>query len=578
MSTVQLSGLASGFDWKTFVDQIIQTEGAPITALRAEQSTLTQKNAAIGALQTKMAALQTSIASLNDKTVFSQRGASLSNALWSATTTSSTAPASHTVTVTKLATASRLQGASDIGQAIRSDGDTSQVLISAMNLSQPITAGEFTVNGARVAVATTDTLEQVFQKISVATGGTVTASYDGGTDRVTLTGTGPVTLNSANDTSNFLKALKLTNNGSNTVQSATALGAAKLDSPLASSGLATALTGLAPDGSGSMVINGANIPYNANTDTIRTVLARINKSTAGVTATYDSAQDRIVLNNNVTGDLGASVQDTGGGNLAAALGLTSGATLVRGQDAQFSVDGGAVLTSASNTVDESVTGIAGLTFTFGSETTERINVTSDTSSASAKIQDLVAKYNDLQTFIDSQTATSTSGTKVSTSILTGDLGVRDLARSLRTQLFKAFSGGSGAVTRLQSLGIDFNGTSSQLVIKDQAKLDSMLQSNSSDVSAFFTDSSGFSTGLSKLIDHQTGTDGSLPREVATNTLRSTRITSKISDLQRRLDQERASLTTRFVQMEQAQSLLQSQLATLNNAFGTTSSSSKSSQG
>ena len=43
-------------------------------------------------------------------------------------------------------------------------------------------------------------------------------------------------------------------------------------------------------------------------------------------------------------------------------------------------------------------------------------------------------------------------------------------------------------------------------------------------------------------------------------------------MERRLEQEQAQLEQSFVRMEQAQSQLQSQLASLTNAFGSSSSS------
>ncbi|MEA3212886.1 MAG: flagellar hook-associated protein 2 [Chthoniobacter sp.] len=569
MAGIQLTGLASGLDWKSLVDQLMTVNSVPVTRLQTEQAKVGQQTTALNSLKSKLDALQESVGNLNTTGVFTQRTASASNTQWPVSASSTATAMTHTIAVTHLATTARLQGAGHLSNAIRSDGDTSQMLISAMNLAQPITAGQFSVNGARVSVAITDTLADVFQKISDATGGAVTASYDGATDRVSLASGSPIVLGSANDSSNFLPALKLNNNASGAVSSSTRLGAVKLDAPLASAGLAGSLA-LDGNNAGKLLLNGVEIPFDADTDSLRTVLARINSSTAGVTASYDSTNDRLVLTNKVTGDLGVSVQDSVG-NLASVLGVTGAATLVRGQNAEFTVDGGSTRTSASNVLDESALGVSGLSATIGSETTERVTVGSDTASARAKIEDFISKFNEVLSYVDQQTKVSMSGTKVTTALLYGNQAARDLATGLRREVFNVL-GGTGAIQRLESLGIDFNGTTNQLKIKDPARLDAGLLSKADDVTSFFTTAStGFAVRLDALIKRQTSTDGALTQAVAAKTQRSSKITTQISDLQRRLDQQRASLEARFVQMEQMQSLLKGQLQALTNAFATKSS-------
>jgi len=585
MATTPIAGLASGFDWQSFITSVIQADSTPITNLQTQQTTLATQNADLTQVEGDMTTLQNDLTTLGDPSLFQQTSSSVSSSLWSASTDSTAVPGSHIIAVQQLASSSVVQGAGQIAQAVDPSGDPSQILISAMNLAQPITAGEFTVNGQRVAISTTDTLQDVFNNISAATGGTVTGSYNASTDSVTLTGVDPtsgqavpVVLNSANDTSNFLSAMKLSNNGTNTVTSSARLGAISSSATLAQAGFATALTGQNSDGSGSFTINGATISYNATTDTLQSVLNKINSSAAGVTASYNTVQDRIVLTNNVTGNLGASVQDNTG-NLAAALGITtaSGATLVQGQDAQFTVDNGPTITSSSNTITGAVSGITGATITLGSADTQRVNISANTSSASTAIQQFVTDYNTLQSYLDQQTAISTSGTTVTTGDLSQDLDIKSLGESLRNQVFQTFSGGSGAISRLDSMGIGFTGTSSQLSITDPTALANALQNNSAAVSAFFTaPTDGFVAGLNNLVNAQIGITGAIPNEIAANNTNSADMTTQINTLQTNLNNEKTSMTNEFVQMENSEALLQSQLNTLNNALGQTSSSSSTS--
>jgi flagellar hook-associated protein 2 len=570
MAGIQLSGLASGLDWKSLVTELMKVNSAPVTVLQTEQTKVGQQSTALTSLKSKLEALQESVKSLSAPTAFAQRTASASNTQWSVTAGTTATPMAHTISVTQLATTARLQGGSGVSSPIRSDGDASQVIVSAMNLAQPITAGQFSINGAKVSVAITDTLEEVFQKISAATGGAETASYDGATDKVSLSSAGPIVLGSANDSSNFLQALKLNNNGTGNISSGSKLGAIKLAAPIASGGLATPLS-LDGDNAGKILVNGTEISFDADTDSINTLILRINASAAGVTASYDSINDRMILTNKVTGDLGVSVQDSVG-NLASALGLTSSATLSRGLNAEFTVDGGSTRTSASNTLDENALGVTGLSLTVSSLTTEQISVGSDTSSTRAKIEDFIAKYNEVFSYMEQQSKVTTSGTKVTTGLLYGDSAVRELKSGLRNEIFTAL-GGTGAIQRLESLGIDFDGTSSALRIADPKKLDNALLSQAEDVTSFFTASAtGFAARISAAITKQTKSDGSLTRSLASKMERTARITTQISTIQRRLEQQRASLEARFIQMERMQGILKNQLQALTNAFPNTSNS------
>src|SRR5262249_2100264 len=140
--------------------------------------------------------------------------------------------------------------------------------------------------------------------------------------------------------------------------------------------LTTPVTG-DTNGDGKFTINGVEISYNVNTDTISSVMAQINDSSAGVSASYDSINDRLVLSNKSTGDLGIAVNETTPG-LLASLGLASGTTFTRGGNAEFTINGGDVLTSASNTLDGTAHGISGLSVTATSLDTQTITVAPDT--------------------------------------------------------------------------------------------------------------------------------------------------------------------------------------------------------
>lgn len=545
-------------------------QNAPITKLNNEKTANINKTAALADLSTKLTALQTSSTALNSANLFTGRKAvsSTANSTWSPVAAPGTAAGNYAIAVSQLATVAHRDGAANLGQPLNATDDVSGLTIANLSTAIDITAGTFSVNGQKVTVAATDSLAQVFTAISTATGGSVTASYDHTADRITLSGSGEIVLGAANDTSNFLTALHLANNGTATVASAGGLGSVDSFATLANARLNAAITAVDGAGAGSFTVNGVAISYNVNTDSLDTVIKRINQSGAGVTAGYDGVSDRVVMTNAVTGDTGIAISEAAGG-LMDALGLT-GSALVRGRNAEFSINGGATLISASNTLDATAHGIAGLSVTVDSATTQSIAVSGDTAGMRKGIEDFIAKFNDVQGYIAEQSKTSrTVDGKVSTSLLSNNREVQSWADSLRSIAFAAVPGLSGTISRLENLGVDFTAGTSQLSVKDGAKLDAALRDKAGDVAEFFqTGTTGivaqFQTFLTKVIAQ----DGEQQAQLNKANLG---ITDQIAAIQRRLDQQRQLLTNSFLAMESAQSKLKTQADALTRAFPVTTS-------
>ena len=572
MSGIQLTGLASGLDWRSLVDKLIAAETVPQNRLRSEKSAGTQKTNVLESLKTSLTSLQSAIQPLGTSSdAFAARKATLASAStsWATSATAGTETGTYQIQVTQLATKAQRTGSADSGKALSSSADVSRLTLSTIPITTPITAGEFTVNGARITVALTDSLQDIFNQISTKTGGTVTASYDPASDKTRLSSSTEIVLGSANDTSNFLRSLQLYNNGTGEVLGPKALGVVSVSAAIANANLREAITSTDISGNGSFSVNGTTIAYNINSDSVQNVLSRINASAAGVTANYDKVNDRFTLTNKTTGDVGISISESPGG-LLGALGLGNSASFVRGKDAQFNIDGGPTLTSASNTLDDSSHGITGLSIAVTSETTDSVTVGGDNAGARTKIEDFIAKFNAVQTFIDQQTKSSTTPDgKVTANILAGNREVSDIAKQLRNKIFAAVPGLSGSIQRLESIGIDFKSSSSILEVKDSGKLDAALRDHGSDVRTLFSDTTnGLSKRLDSFITQITGTTGTLTTQTASIAKQSKSIDEQISAMDRRLAQQKTLLEQGFIRMESAQSNIQSQLSALNNAFGT----------
>jgi flagellar hook-associated protein 2 len=440
--------------------------------------------------------------------------------------------------------------------------------LSVANLptAAAVTAGTFTVAGQQISVALTDSLQDVFDAISTATSGQVTARYNHGSDRITLTqASGELVLGGGNDTSNFLAVMKLTNSGGAATTSSAALGSVKATATLANAGLRSAVTAVDADGAGSFTVNGVTVAYNLRTDTLNSVISRINDAGAGVIASYDSANDRVTLSNKGTGDVGITASEASGG-LLDALGLSSavGGILIHGQNAQVKLNGGDMLSSTSNTLDASVHGVAGLSVTINTGSKQTLQVESDTAVMGSAIDDFITKFNAVQDIIEEKTKITVSGSSVAGSVLSGNREVEAWASRLRALAFDAVGGLTGDITRLDSIGIDFDSTTGHLKVKDTGKLATALSDKSEGVEALFIKPT---TGLvSRFYSYLTDLKSASRTQTSNMTKANSDLDTQIATLEARLVQQRETLTSAFIRMLDAQSTAQSQNTYLTNTF------------
>ena len=577
-SNTQVTGLASGVDWSTLITALADAERAPETKWKEQQTALTNQNSAFTTIQGNLTTLQTDIQTLQSASLFGSRTAQISDSsIASATAGGGTNIGTYTFDISQLATAAVVNGASGIGSALSPDGNLSNVTIGTAGFATHVTAGTFTINGKQITIATTDSLQDVFDQISTATSGEVTASYDSNSadsnfDKITLTDTqgNNIVLGSASDTSNFLQVAKLYNGstGSTSVTSSAMLGSVQLSSSIQDADLTTAITD-GGSGQGAFTINGVTINFSASSDSIQNVLDRINSSSAGVTATFDSQNGRFLLTNKSTGNVGISMNDVTG-NFLEATGLSSG-QFVSGQNLLYKLNGGSqVLTSLSNTISSDSSGIDGLTVTAAQAKSFTVTVASDTSKISSAIQQFITDYNTVQSYITGQMAvTNNSDGTVTAGLLTGDMTANQIASNLRTASFAGVStsGLTNGISSLTALGITTNSKDNTASVNTDT-LNNALAGNLNAVQSFFTDSTnGLATQLSKFITDTIGggdstSVGTLTQHQTSLSTQNSEIATQISNLETKIASDIKHWNSEFTAMEEAQSKVNQELTYL----------------
>jgi flagellar hook-associated protein 2 len=118
MADLGVAGLASGFDWKSFIDQMTNINRVPQRRLLLEQNAISLRNNALSSIKTQMGVLSTRVDSLKSLALFNSRATSVANADIASVASSGASPlGTFKLDVTQLATAAKQRGAANAGAA-----------------------------------------------------------------------------------------------------------------------------------------------------------------------------------------------------------------------------------------------------------------------------------------------------------------------------------------------------------------------------------------------------------------------------------------------------------------------------
>jgi len=578
MATIRLGGLASGIDTEAIIKIILDAERIPITHLQLQKSVLSVQNDAVTAIKNSLSSLKTSLNKLKDPAFFSSNLATSSDtATLTASAGTTAAKTSHTILVSKIATAAQLKSGTSLGpsaQKIANSIAPADTVGSNTSYGNSLTLGTFTVNGTIITITAASTLNSIMADID-AVANTDAVTYDAATDTITIdpTGATTITLGSAGDTSNFLTRSRLYTTGTagGNVTSLTSIG--NIDTTQIVNTAASRIATSATLTDGTFTVNGVSITIDKDVDTFQNILDRITASTAGVYASYDSVEDRIVLTNKSTGSTQITVVE-GTSNFASSMKLTSSTSqIVQGADTEFTVGGAALIhKSTDNILTEVESGITGLTLTVLKTNASAVTVTvgADTAKIQTEVTSFITQFNSTVSLIDSYTKPKTKTTQPtdSASILANDSIAVTLGNSLRSLVTAA--PGTATIRQIEDVGVTASGDNNLLTFSDTSKLVSALAQYLDQVKFLFSDSTnGVMTKLSNFIDTQIDLSiGAYPTRITDISSRQTRLDGDIAALERKIAQEEEQLVAAFSAMEQFQATAANILSFLSTASTT----------
>lgn len=271
--------------------------------------------------------------------------------------------------------------------------------LNVAGFSAAVTAGTFTINGNTFTIGSTSatTVQDLMAQVNSSTAGVV-MEYDAASDRFTIRnrdfGPQTITVGDGNDTSNFLTATGLRAQAGGVFLSGRDKGTAIANVPLVNS-----LMDVTPT-TGTFTINGVAIFVDSAKDTLRDVIDKINRSAAGVTASFSESTDTFTLVQNLTENTTATRIKIGGtndtSNFLQAVKLTTNTNIEteigsERLDAKFTVDG----VSYTRPVNSPGNVIGGLDLKFLSTTQGALTITveSDLQPAEDALVEFIVEWN-----------------------------------------------------------------------------------------------------------------------------------------------------------------------------------------
>lgn len=504
-----VGGFNSGLDINSIISQLISIEHRPIDLMQQREDTIKKQQTAYSNVQSKVNDLLTSIKALtardfNGKSIFDNLIASSSDATAvSATVTSSATPQTLSVEVKALPTSTVATSTAGVG--------TFNNATTAADLG--ITAGNFTIftkqtstdtpTATVISVASTDTMSTIMTRIKNALKPDVsspTVSIVDGKINIDYSSrlTAQVSFGSGSDTSDFLSKTFLNtaiDDGAGTITSSQRITTINLNQAVssASANIATPVT------DGTFSING--VSFDTTGKSLSTIITEINNSSAGVTAAFNKGSNTFQLTSKTAGSTMIGLQN-GTSNFLTAMNLISGtdttSSQVAGHNAEFVLNG-TTMYATSATVDETVTGLTGVTLNLNKAqpgTTLQVTVAKDTDSLVKAIKDVVAKYNTAINYIDDQTKVDTSASTNGKSANNGPLAGENSLKQLRAQLRSMFTQGVAGLAgssydSLQMVGVSTgavgstSGSASATLQLDETKLRAALTANPNNVRKLF---------------------------------------------------------------------------------------------
>jgi flagellar hook-associated protein 2 len=346
-----------------------------------------------------------------------------------------------------------------------------------------------------------------------------------------------------------------------------------------------------PASSDAITIDGQALTISAG-ETMQSFVDQVNTSANLDVEAAITGTNTLVLSSKTTGVQSPgyiSISDPG----SALSEITADASA--GQDAEFTVNGGATQSATSNTVTDAVPGV---TLTLGGVTSVNSGPVTvvvsppaaNTASIESAVKQFVTDYNSAVNAVETQLTQTpisnpTNTTAAQQGTLFGDSELNSLLNNMRQMMYTPGSGLPQGMAALSDIGITTGAPtgdaapSAQAVAGDltidSATLNTAIANNPSGVQAIL---SSFSLSFQALVNTDAGPGGVMSDRINENGDQTTEMSDQLSTMQANLTEQQTQLQNEYSKLEANISLSnshESQLLSEINQLGTTSATATS---
>lgn len=230
-------------------------------------------------------------------------------------------------------------------------------------------------------------------------------------------------------------------------------------------------------------------------------------------------------------------------------------------DAKVVIDGLAVVTSATNTIEDAIKGVD-LNLVALADGEEKkdvlVDVAYDRNAVGGAVEQFVNAYN--QFFDTSRELGKFDPETQEKGPLVGDSIIRTVDNQLRAAFSSPIEGAPETVKTLSELGV--TSTMAGRLEIDYDILDKQLEKNFADVGEFFGSREGFARKIEDLVHAHTGITGSIKGRQNSLNEQVTRLNSDQSKLDRRMESVQKRTHDQFTAMDSAMGQMKSQLSSM----------------
>jgi flagellar hook-associated protein 2 len=475
LSGINFAGLATGIDTESIIQKLTELQSRPMQRLMVRKSQLQSRMSAFDQFRGLVNNLATAAGALSVNSAFnSVRGTSSDTQVATITSSTEAIPGTYELKVSKLAQAHKIVSGAHASA-------TAELGVS----------GQFMVNGKVITLQTTDNLNSVAQKINAAGAG-VTASVLNTDNGVYLTLT-------ANETGKNSKIQLADVDGWQVLAPTLKLvsynefirnqqGNAALSDRFRDAGQTLAqVFGMTNPPSGTIQINGQSIAVDFASDTLASLVGKINNAGAGVTASIVSETENGTTYYRLKIDGGSNlptfVDDK---NILKNLGVLQNGyqnELVQAQDAEFTIDGFQYRRSR-NQVNDAIQGVTInlLSADANNPKTAILTLSRDTEAAKGAVNNFVNAFNSLVDFLK-QNASIDKNT-LQAGVLFGDTTVSSVVDGIINRTISAVPNLQDNLRVLAQVGVQL-GQDSKLSF-DEGKFTQALTQDLQGVMRLFT--------------------------------------------------------------------------------------------